>query len=938
MAEYNFNEIEQKWQKYWKQNQTFKTDNQSSKPKYYVLDMFPYPSGAGLHVGHPLGYIASDIVARFKRNQGFNVLHPMGFDAFGLPAEQYAIQTGQHPAITTENNIAKYKEQLDNIGFSFDWTREERTSEPSYYKWTQWIFIQLFNAWYDKATDKAAKISDLISSFSKEGNAHVKAHTDFEGSFTATEWNSWTEEAQQKMLLNYRMAFIANTTVNWCAALGTVLANEEIKDGVSERGGYPVEKKEMQQWCLRITAYANRLINDIDALDWTDSVKEMQKNWIGRSYGSTLKFKLENFEDVVEVFTTRPDTTFGVTFVTLSPEHQLVAKITSPEQKEKVEIYAHWAKNRSERDRISDTTKTGEFTGAYVINPFNNNKIPVWVSDYVLAGYGTGAVMAVPAADVRDYEFAKKFNLPIINVLEGEVSDISKEDFDPKKGTLTNSDFLNGLEVPSAILKAIAHIEANAWGKGKMNFRIRDAIFTRQRYWGEPIPVYFKNGLPYVMNESELPLTLPTIDAYQPTETGEPPLGRAKDWLHEGKYPHELSTMPGWAGSSWYFLRYMDAHNDHAFVSKTAEAYWQNVDLYIGGAEHATGHLLYSRFWNKFLFDLGYITAKEPFKKLVNQGMIQGRSNLICKVKEANIVVCKSQLKTYAATNNLNIEKDFVWLYVDVNLVDAKDNITVSDIRKSRLDLKETIFVATLDEEGNENILCDVLIEKMSKSKYNVVNPDNVVEKYGADTLRLYEMFLGPLEQFKPWNTNSIDGVARFLRKVWRLFYDESNTLSISEAQATDAELKILHRTIKKVTEDVERLSFNTSVSTFMICVNELAALKSNKRQILEPLLVILSSYAPHISEELWEKLGHKESVSKANLPKFEEKYLLESAFDYPISMNGKVRDKMSFALDMPVEEIEKAVLASELVQKWLEGASPKKIIVVKGRIVNVVF
>jgi leucyl-tRNA synthetase len=938
MAEYNFNEIEKKWQKFWKEKQTFKTENQSSKRKYYVLDMFPYPSGAGLHVGHPLGYIASDIVARFKRTKGFNVLHPMGFDAFGLPAEQYAIQTGQHPAITTDNNIAKYKEQLDNIGFSFDWTREERTSEPSYYKWTQWIFIQLFNSWYNKTSDKAEKISELITLFSKEGNSSVKAHTDFDTIFSADEWNSWNEEAQQKMLLNYRMAYIANTTVNWCAALGTVLANEEIKDGVSERGGYPVEKKEMQQWCLRITAYANRLINDIDALDWTDSVKEMQKNWIGRSYGSTLKFKLENHDEVVEVFTTRPDTTFGVTFVTLSPEHKLVSQITTPEQKEKVEKYAHWAKNRSERDRISDTEKTGEFTGAYVINPFNNQKTPVWISDYVLAGYGTGAVMAVPAADERDYEFAKKFNLPIINVLEGEVSDISKEDFDAKKGTLINSDFLNGLDVKNATLKAIEHIENNNWGKGKINFRIRDAIFTRQRYWGEPIPVYFKNGLPYVMNESELPLTLPTIDAYQPTETGEPPLGRAKDWLHEGKYQHELSTMPGWAGSSWYFLRYMDAHNDKTFVSKEAEAYWQNVDLYIGGAEHATGHLLYSRFWNKFLFDLGLITSKEPFQKLINQGMIQGRSNLICKVKEENIVVCKNKLKEFALEKKLNINKDFVWLYVDVNLVDPKDNISVNNIKASRLDLRETNFIASIDEEGNETINCDVLIEKMSKSKFNVVNPDLVVEKFGADTLRLYEMFLGPLEQFKPWNTNSIDGVARFLRKTWRLFYDEANQLSISEEAPTDAELKILHRTIKKIEEDIERLSFNTSVSTFMICVNELATVKSNKRAILEPLLIMLSSYAPHITEELWENIGHKESISFAPFPRFEEKYLIESAFEYPISMNGKVRDKMSFPLDMPTEEIEKAVLANELVQKWLEGATPKKMIVVKGRIVNVVY
>lgn len=938
MAEYNFNEIEKKWQKFWKENQTFKTDNQSSKPKYYVLDMFPYPSGAGLHVGHPLGYIASDIVARFKRNQGFNVLHPMGFDAFGLPAEQYAIQTGQHPAITTENNIAKYKEQLDNIGFSFDWTREERTSEPSYYKWTQWIFIQLFNSWYNKTSDKAEKISDLIAIFSKEGNASVKAHTDFEGTFTAAEWNSWNEEAQQKMLLNYRMAYIANTTVNWCAALGTVLANEEVKDGVSERGGYPVEKKEMQQWSLRITAYANRLINDIDALDWSESVKEMQKNWIGRSFGSTLKFQLEGHDEVVEVFTTRPDTTFGVTFVTLSPEHKLVAKITTAEQKAKVEKYAHWAKNRSERDRISDTEKTGEFTGAYVINPFNNEKIPVWISDYVLAGYGTGAVMAVPSSDVRDFEFAKKFNLPIIAVQEGEGSDITKEDFDPKKGTMINSGFLNGLTVKEAITKGIEHVEANGWGKGKINFRIRDAIFTRQRYWGEPIPVYFKNGLPYVIDESKLPLTLPEIDAYQPTETGEPPLGRAKNWLHDGKYQHELSTMPGWAGSSWYYLRYMDAHNNNEFVSKEAEAYWQNVDLYIGGAEHATGHLLYARFWNKFLFDLGLVTSKEPFKKLVNQGMIQGRSNLICKEKDANVVICKNQLKDYAKENNLNISKDFIWLYVDVNLVDGKDNIKVSDIKKSRIDLRDAKFEFTIDDDGNEIIHCDVLIEKMSKSKFNVVNPDNVVEKYGADTLRLYEMFLGPLEQFKPWNTNSIDGVARFLRKVWRLFYDESNRLFISEEKATDAEMKILHRTIKKVEEDIERLSFNTSVSTFMICVNELATLKCNKREILEPLLIMLSSYAPHIAEELYANLGHTKSISDAAFPKFEEKYLVESAFEYPISMNGKVRHKMSFALDMPTEDIEKQVLASDMVQKWLEGATPKKMIVVKGRIVNVVY
>jgi len=946
--EYNYNEIEKKWQKYWKENQTFKTENQSTKPKYYVLDMFPYPSGAGLHVGHPLGYIASDIVARFKRNQGFNVLHPMGFDAFGLPAEQYAIQTGQHPAITTEKNIAKYKEQLDNVGFSFDWSREERTSDPNYYKWTQWIFIQLFHSWYNKTTDKADSIENLISTFSKEGNTSVNAHTDFDVKFSASEWNSWNEEEQQKVLLNYRMAYLANTTVNWCPALGTVLANEEVKDGVSERGGYPVEKKEMQQWSLRITAYANRLLNDLEALEWSDAVKDMQRNWIGRSVGSSLKFKLENSDEIIEVFTTRPDTSFGVTFVTLAPEHKLVAEITTQEQKERVEAYVLWAKNRSERDRISDTEKTGEFTGAYVINPFNGAKVPVWTSDYVLAGYGTGAVMAVPSSDVRDYEFATKFNLPIIRVQEGDGTDISQTDFDAKKGTMINSGFLNGLPVEEAKKKAIEYIEGNNLGKGKTNFRIRDAIFTRQRYWGEPIPVYFKNGLPYTIKESELPLTLPEIDAYQPTETGEPPLGRAKDWKYslnpsqtlpegEGFCSYELSTMPGWAGSSWYFLRYMDAHNEKTFVSKEAEAYWQNVDLYIGGAEHATGHLLYSRFWNKFLFDLGLITQKEPFKKLVNQGMIQGRSNLICKDKNANVVVCKNKLKEYAETNQLKINQDFIWLYVDVNLVDGKDNIKIEDIINTRLDLKEATFISTKDDEGNDTIHCDVLIEKMSKSKFNVVNPDNIVEKYGADTLRLYEMFLGPLEQFKPWNTNSIDGVARFLRKVWRLFVNEANTFEISEETPADAEYKILHRTIKKVEEDIERLAFNTSVSTFMIFVNEIATLKCNKRAILEPFLVLLSPYAPHIAEELWAQLGHSESIAYAPFPQFEEKYLIESAFEYPISINGKVRHKLSFALDMPTEDIEKEVLANELVQKWLEGASPKKMIVVKGRIVNVV-
>ena len=937
MAEYNFNDIEKKWQAYWKQNATFKTSTSTDKPKFYSLDMFPYPSGAGLHVGHPLGYIASDIVSRYKRNKGFNVLHPMGFDAFGLPAEQYAIQTGQHPAITTENNISTYKKQLDNLGFSFDWDREIRTCEADYYKWTQWIFIQLFNSWYNNESNKAENISTLVAIFEQKGSAGANAHTDYEGSFTASEWNAYSEEEKQALLLNYRLAFLAETSVNWCPALGTVLANEEVKDGVSERGGYPVEKKKMQQWSLRITAYADRLLNDLEALDWSDSVKEMQRNWIGKSVGSTLRFQLEKFDDIIEVFTTRPDTVFGVTFVTLAPEHPLVAKITTDEQKEAVEKYVLWAKNRSERDRISDTEKTGEFTGAYVINPFTKTLVPVWTSDYVLAGYGTGAVMAVPSSDVRDFEFATKFNLPIIQVYEGEFSDISKENFEAKTGKVINSEFLNGLETKEAIHLAIQKIEELGVGKGKVNFRIRDAIFSRQRYWGEPIPVYYKNNLPYVIEESELPLTLPEIDAYQPTETGEPPLGRAKDWLYQNKYGYELSTMPGWAGSSWYFLRYMDSKNDGSFVSKEAQNYWQEVDLYIGGAEHATGHLLYSRFWNKFLFDLGLVSNIEPFKKLVNQGMIQGRSNMICKVKTENVVICKTKLTEYAQANNLNINEDFIWLYVDVNLVDAKDYIKVSDIKNSRRDLQDASFEFCASEDGSEVILCDVLIEKMSKSKYNVVNPDNIVAKYGADTLRMYEMFLGPLEQFKPWNTNSIDGVARFLRRVWRLFYNDNNEFIVSEEAPSKEELKHLHKTIKKVEEDIERLSFNTSVSTFMVLVNELTNLKCSKRAILEPFLVILSPYAPHITEELWSKLGHTESISKAVFPAFNEEYLVESNFEYPVSINGKVRHKLNLPLSLSQEEIQKEALSTEQVTKWMEGKTPKKVIIVPGKIINIV-
>ncbi|MEY5046882.1 MAG: hypothetical protein RLZZ175_241 [Bacteroidota bacterium] len=968
MAEYNFNDIEKKWQTYWKQNATFKTSTSTDKPKFYSLDMFPYPSGAGLHVGHPLGYIASDIVSRYKRNKGFNVLHPMGFDAFGLPAEQYAIQTGQHPAITTENNISTYKKQLDNLGFSFDWDREIRTCEAEYYKWTQWIFIQLFNSWYNNESNKAENISTLVAVFEQKGSAGANAHTDYEGSFTASEWNAYSEEEKQALLLNYRLAFLAETSVNWCPALGTVLANEEVKDGVSERGGYPVEKKKMQQWSLRITAYADRLLNDLEALDWSDSVKEMQRNWIGKSVGSTLRFQLEKFDDIIEVFTTRPDTVFGVTFVTLAPEHPLVAKITTDEQKEAVDKYVLWAKNRSERDRISDTEKTGEFTGAYVINPFTKTLVPVWTSDYVLAGYGTGAVMAVPSSDVRDFEFATKFNLPIIQVYEGEFSDISKENFEAKTGKVINSEFLNGLETKEAIHLAIQKIEELGVGKGKVNFRIRDAIFSRQRYWGEPIPVYYKNNLPYVIEESELPLTLPEIDAYQPTETGEPPLGRAKDWLYQNKYGYELSTMPGWAGSSWYFLRYMDSKNDGSFVSKEAQNYWQEVDLYIGGAEHATGHLLYSRFWNKFLFDLGLVSNIEPFKKLVNQGMIQGVSEIIYLITdytEIDGVAPLSIIKQYfnfEENGNVRLvflEKEFVTknklekhtstIHIPIEFVDSvshnlnlkeyiNSEIGKTNIQGGYLFLNENgyLFKGKFSDESF-TFYCSPLVEKMSKSKYNVVNPDNIVAKYGADTLRMYEMFLGPLEQFKPWNTNSIDGVARFLRRVWRLFYNDNNEFIVSEEAPSKEELKHLHKTIKKVEEDIERLSFNTSVSTFMVLVNELTNLKCSKRAILEPFLVILSPYAPHITEELWSKLGHTESISKAVFPAFNEEYLVESDFEYPVSINGKVRHKLNLPLSLSQEEIQKEALSTEQVTKWMEGKTPKKVIIVPGKIINIV-
>jgi leucyl-tRNA synthetase len=923
MAEYKHQEIEKKWQKIWKQNQTFKTEFPSPKPKYYVLDMFPYPSGAGLHVGHPLGYIATDIVARYKRLKGFNVLHPMGFDSFGLPAEQYAVQTGQHPAITTEKNIARYKEQLDNIGFSYDWSNEVRTSESNYYKWTQWIFIQLFNSWYDKKADKARSVKELYEIFEKEGNNSIKAVCD-EGisKFSAQEWTSLNEIEKHKISLQYRLAYLADTFVNWCPGLGTVLANEEVKDGFSERGGFPVERKLMPQWQLRITAYAERLIKDLDSVDWPEPIKEQQKYWIGKSKGCMLEFNIQHSNSKIEVFTTRVDTIYGVTYLTLAPEHELVEKITTKEQQKEVEKYVNYAKNKSERDRQADVkTVTGAFTGAYAINPLNGALIPIWIGEYVLAGYGTGAVMAVPSSDTRDYAFAKHFNLPIIAVQEGAQTDITKEDFDPKAGTMINSNFLNGMNVSQALDAMTKKVEELGVGYGKINYKIRDAIFSRQRYWGEPIPVYFKDGLPFTLDESKLPLELPQIDEYKPTESGDPPLARAKGWNFE------TSTMPGWAGSSWYFLRYMDANNSKEFASKEALSYWQDVDLYLGGSEHATGHLLYSRFWQKFLFDLGLVEKKEYAKKLINQGMIQGRSNFVYRVNGANQFVSFGLMKNY----------DVSPIYVDVNIVE-NDILDIEKFKNWREEYKNTEFILE-----NGKYLCGHEVEKMSKSKFNVVNPDDVVEKYGADCLRMYEMFLGPLEQSKPWSTASISGVSRFLKNVWKLFFDEKGNFIVTNDSATDDELRILHKTIKKVEEDIERFSFNTSVSTFMVCVNELSDLKCHKKEILENLLIILAPYAPHISEELWDNLKKQENTSNPigityqKWPKWEEKYLKESAFEYPISVNGKVRHKISFAIDEKIPIIEQTVLASSEVQKWLEGKAPKKVIVVPNRIVNVV-
>jgi len=929
MVEYDHKSTEPKWQKYWSEKGIYKVENDTSKPKYYVLDMFPYPSGAGLHVGHPLGYIASDIFSRYKTLKGFNVLHPMGFDAFGLPAEQYAIETGQHPAITTKKNIATFKNQLSKIGFCFDWSREVNTSEPRFYKWTQWIFMQLFNAWFDNKEQKAKSILELKVAFEKAGNVGIDAACDEDTPlFSADEWKSLSKEEQEKILLKYRLTYPADAVVNWCPALGTVLANDEIKDGFSERGGHPVERKKMKQWMMRITAYADRLLENLEGLKWSEALKEMQRNWIGKSFGCELDFKVVDKDITLTAFTTRPDTIFGVTYVVLAPEHELIETLTTDEQRAAVTNYVDTAKNRSERDRMSDVKSvSGVFTGSYVTNPISGEQVQLWVADYVLAGYGTGVVMAVPSSDDRDFRFAKHFGLPIRCVIEG--TENLEDPTEKKDGKLINSGFLDGLYgekiygegTGEATWATIEKAEELGVGKRKVNYKMRDAVFSRQRYWGEPVPVYFKEGIPHLLSEDELPHELPKIDEYRPTETGEPPLGRAKDWQYNGKYLYELTTMPGWAGSSWYFLRYMDANNEEEFVSKEAAGYWGEVDLYVGGTEHAVGHLLYSRFWNNFLFDMGYISHKEPFKKLVNQGMIQGRSSLIYKLKTENKFVSEGLKNNY----------DVLEMHCDVNLV-QNDALDVEAFKKWRPEFKDAEFIL---EDGK--YICGSVVEKMSKSKYNVVNPDDVIDKYGADTLRMYEMFLGPLEASKPWNTDGIEGVAKFLRRTYNLFFSDKDEFEVSEEAPNKDELKILHQTIKKVASDIESLSFNTSVAQFMVCTNELYKLKCNKRSVLEPLLIILSPFAPHITEELWANLGHDSSITRSTFPTHNEAYLVETQVEYPVSVNGKVRAKMQFEVDTPKEEIEKAVLADETIQKWLQGKPPKKVIVVPKRIVNVV-
>jgi len=1029
---YNPNEIEKNWQQYWAENQTFAAENNSDKPKYYVLDMFPYPSGAGLHVGHPLGYIASDIYARFKRHQGFNVLHPQGYDSFGLPAEQYAIQTGQHPDKTTKENIARYREQLDKIGFSFDWSREVRTSNADYYKWTQWIFIQLFNSWYDKDANEARDIKTLIMDFEENGNAKVNAVSDDNiPTFSAEDWKSYSKEEQERILLKYRLTFLAETEVNWCPALGTVLANDEIINGVSERGGHPVIRKKMTQWSMRISAYAERLLTGLDTIDWTESLKESQRNWIGKSVGASVTFKVkdsefernavdyilsgdETNEHVIEVFTTRPDTIFGVTFMTLAPEHDLVSKITTPEQKQAVEAYVEATAKRSERERMADVkTISGVFTGAYAEHPFTKEAIPVWIGDYVLAGYGTGAVMAVPCGDERDYAFAKHFDIEIKNIFDNV--DISEEAYGSKDNVvIANSDFLNGLNYKEATKKAIEALEELNQGKGKTNYRLRDAVFSRQRYWGEPFPVYYVNGLPQMIETQHLPIRLPEVEKYLPTEDGQPPLGNATDWAWDSSenkvvsnelidnvtvFSLELNTMPGWAGSSWYWLRYMDAHNNDEFVSDEAQNYWQNVDLYIGGSEHATGHLLYSRFWNKFLKDRGFVNQEEPFKKLINQGMILGTSayypyldftiDISLKINQIkDFDINKAQITGWKVISNLFLESENVrnasLVSDDTNLFLALPAIDELEVKKQVLEIFKVKFgfqniqddaidieivqqsynttpkripyrsidpnsleinIEKVREESmfpfaikltDKKIFATTEIGKMSKSWLNVVSPDEICEEYGADTLRLYEMFLGPLEQAKPWNTAGITGVFGFLKKLWRLYFDESG-LIVNSNPATPEALKTLHKTIKKVQEDIESFSFNTSVSSFMIAVNELTAQNCHKRSILEPLAILISPYAPHIAEELWEKLGHQGSISRVPFPRFNPEYLVESNKEYPVSFNGKMRFTMNLPLDLTVKEIEEIVMADERTIKQLDGATPKKVIIVPGKIINLV-
>ncbi|WP_158845903.1 leucine--tRNA ligase [Algibacter sp. L1A34] len=990
---YDFNKIEEKWQKYWADNQTFKAENQSEKPKYYVLDMFPYPSGAGLHVGHPLGYIASDIYARYKRHQGFNVLHPQGYDSFGLPAEQYAIQTGQHPAVTTADNIKTYRRQLDQIGFSFDWSREVRTSDPSYYKWTQWVFIQLFNSWFNNDNDKAEDISTLVTIFEAEGNATVNAVCDDNiEPFTAAEWKAYTSKEQQEILLQYRLTYLAETEVNWCPGLGTVLANDEIVNGVSERGGHSVVRKKMTQWSMRISAYAERLLQGLDKIDWTDSLKESQRNWIGKSVGASVTFNVKENDAVIDVFTTRPDTVFGVSFMTLAPEHDLVSKITTAEQKADVDAYILATAKRSERDRMADVkTISGAFTGAYAEHPFSKEPIPIWIGDYVLAGYGTGAVMSVPCGDQRDYAFAKHFNIPIINIFEG--ADISEEAFtDKNKTIIANSDFLNGMNYKKATKRAIFELEKIGYGEGKTNYRLRDAVFSRQRYWGEPFPVYYVDGMPQMIDAAHLPIKLPEVEKYLPTETGEPPLGNATVWAwdtdknevvsndlidNETIHPLELNTMPGWAGSSWYFNRYMDSTNTEEFASKEAMDYWKDVDLYIGGSEHATGHLLYSRFWQKFLFDKGVVPVDEFAKKLINQGMILGTSAFVRRLDgfkyekgkfgspgymsgaydvKSNILVSENRandqeflkeliVKYKPETENALKSYDKIiesldefkielrqGIHADVAFVNSSDELDTEAFKNWREEYKDSEFI--YEENGTFKVGREV--EKMSKSKYNVVNPDNIVSDYGADSLRLYEMFLGPLEQYKPWNTAGITGVHNFLKKLWKLYVDD-NGLKVTETAATKDNLKTLHKTIKKVQEDIENFSFNTSVSTFMIAVNELTTQKCTSKEILKPLLVLLSPYAPHIAEELWNQLGNSESISTAEFPEFDASHLVESSKNYPISFNGKMRFTLELPMDMSKEDIEKTVLAHEKTKEQLGDRTPKKVIVVPGKIVNIV-